>query len=313
MADAPAGDMVSAAMFHGQPCIEISLSQGDRVCIALHGAHVLSWKTADGAEHLYLSPLAKIDGASPIRGGVPICFPQFNQRVLANLPLPKHGFARTQPWTVLSVEQSDVQARAVLQLCSNEVTRAVWPHEFVATLTVKLESGHLQITFDVENSDLQPWAFALALHSYLRVGDIARSHLNGLQGLRYWDGVQNLTQPEVRHAQSADPVDGILHFVSETDRVYEDIHSAAAPALALEHPGARLEITQSASLSEVVVWNPGAALSASLDDLPNDGYKQMLCVEAACINAPVTLAAGRRWSGWQHLAVADVQPDRSTD
>ncbi len=310
MAETPAGGLLSNATFHGQPCVEISLRQGDRVCIALHGAHVLSWQTVDGKEQLYLSPAAKFDGVSPIRGGVPVCFPQFNQRTLGAHPLPKHGFARTQPWTLLGIEQLDNRAQARLQLPSNDATRAMWPHEFAAILTVQLEPGHLRITFEVQNTGPESWLFALALHTYLQVDDIGQTFLEGLQGLAYWDAVQNLRQPDIRQTQPREGAGGTLAFTSETDRVYEGIHHTAhAHLLLLQQAGATLQISQSPNLSEVVVWNPGATLSASIEDMTDDGYRHMLCVEAACINTPVMLAAGERWSGWQAFA---VRPAHST-
>ena len=310
MADAPAGGLRSNATCRGQPCVEISLPQGDRVCIALHGAQVLSWKAADGAEQLYLSPAAKFDAVSPIRGGVPVCFPQFNQRTLGAQPLPKHGFARTQPWTILATEQSQAFALARMQLKSTDATRAIWPHEFAAMLTVQLEPGHLRISFEVENTDTRPWLFALALHTYLQVNDITHTYLYGLQGLVYWDAVQHLTQPEITQVQPTEGAGSMLTFASETDRVYKDIHCQANAALKLQHPGATVRISQSPSFSEVVVWNPGAVLSSSMGDLPDGAYQNMLCVEAACIDTPVLLAAGQRWCGWQAL---EIRSASSTD
>ena len=44
-------------------------------------------------------------------------------------------------------------------------------------------------------------------------------------------------------------------------------------------------------------------LSAKLADLPDDGWRHMLCVEAARIDEPVLLAPGRQWQGWQQLTV----------
>ena len=61
--------------------------------VAEQGAQVLSW-VSDGRERLFLSPRSALDGSAPIRGGVPVCWPQFNQRG----DLPKHGFARHLPW-----------------------------------------------------------------------------------------------------------------------------------------------------------------------------------------------------------------------
>jgi D-hexose-6-phosphate mutarotase len=44
---------------------------------ASHGATVTSVKTGGGQQLLFLSEAANFDGASPIRGGVPLIFPKF--------------------------------------------------------------------------------------------------------------------------------------------------------------------------------------------------------------------------------------------
>ena len=247
---------------------------------------------------LYVSPTASFDAVQPIRGGVPLCFPQFNQRVLAELPLAKHGFARTQLWAVQALTATDTpdtpSAQATLALHSNAVTRALWPHAFAATLTVRLQPGSLQVTFDVQNTDVAPWPFAVALHTYLRVEGIDGCTLHGLERRDFWDAVAHLAQP---HVVSTQP-DEALAFSGETDRVYSNVTTP----LVVQHAGGTVQLTQSESLPDVVVWNPGASRCAALDDMPPDGYQQMLCVEAACINTPVVLAPGQTWRGWQHFS-----------
>ena len=281
--------------FQGQPCSELRLGSGDRVLVAHHGAHVLSWSTADGAERLYLSPQALIDGVSAIRGGVPLCFPQFNMRVLDGHACPKHGFARTTAWTPQGVQVAADAATATFGLADDTSSRALWPHGFAASLAVHLQPGLLRLEFSVHNTGAETWPFALALHTYLRVDDISRTRLHGLQGLSYRDGVLNLQQPDARHTEAR----GALAFTAETDRVYEVIQGP----LDVHHPGGALRMTQSASLPEAVVWNPAAERCAAMSDMPADGWKHMLCVEAACVNTPVRLAPGQSWSGWQALAV----------
>ncbi|NCB06138.1 MAG: D-hexose-6-phosphate mutarotase, partial [Clostridia bacterium] len=33
-------------------------------------------------------------------------------------------------------------------------------------------------------------------------------------------------------------------------------------------------------------WNPGPALSVSMGDMPDDGYKTFVCVETCCVTEP---------------------------
>ncbi len=273
---------IQSIVFRGQPALALTLPAGDRAVVALHGAHLLSWVTADGIERIYLSPDALFDGKSAIRGGVPVCWPQFNQRG----PLPKHGFARNVPW---QAEPGD-DGQLLFTLHDDEATRALWPHAFRLRLAVALAPRQLRVTLDVTNTDPAPMSFALALHSYLRVDDIAQVRLEGLRGANRWDSLR-----DDRHVEMADA----LRFDAEFDSVY----AAPAEPLRLVQPSGTLQIAQSASCTETVVWNPAAALSARLADMPDDGYRHMLCVEAACIDENVLLAPGAQWQAWQQLTV----------
>ena len=293
------GAGIRSVEFQGLPCTELTLATGDTLRVAHHGAHVLSWVTADGIERLYLSPSAVMDGASAIRGGVPVCFPQFNMRSLGETALPKHGFARTLPWNMQGMQLGGDAITVSLGLQESAASLALWPHAFAATLSLRLAPGSLRMEFSVRNTGTTAWPFALALHTYLRVQGIAATQLHGLQGLRFWDAVQHVQQPEMRQVEQNE----VLQFGNETDRVYE----AVTHPLTLRHSGGTLRISQSATLSEVVVWNPAAALCARLPDMPPDGWQHMLCVEAACINTPVQLASGAAWSGWQELQTLSNQ------
>lgn len=282
--------------FKGLPCILLQRPAGDRALIALHGAQVLSWVSADGREHLYLSPRAQLDGQGAIRGGIPLCFPQFNQRVIEGRKLPKHGFARLLHWQVL--EQTPGPAgrdQAVLRLTPAQLTpalRQAWPFDFEARVSVTLTARQLDVAFELVNTGDQPLPFALALHTYLRVGDIGQTRLEGLQGAGYWDAVAHPQNP-AHIEQERQPG---LTIEGEFDRVYR-----SAAATTLRQPDHALALSQGAELTETVVWNPGAALCAGLADMPADGYRHMLCVEAARIDAPVWLAPGACWQAGQTL------------
>ena len=248
--------------FRGQPALRAIGADGSTLTVALHGAQVLSWATADGVERLYLSPSAVFDGQAAIRGGMPICCPQFNQRGM----LPKHGFMRNLPW---GLEGADaVGDTLTLVLRDSEATRKIWPHAFEVRLEATLSTGGLRTALTLVNIDHAPWTFTAALHTYLRVGDIAAVRLEGLQGAERWDSLR-----DDRHVETT----AALQFDAEFDSVY----AAPAKPLHLVQPAGTLEISQSASCTETVVWNPGALLGAKLADMPEDGYRHMLCVEAA--------------------------------
>lgn len=277
----------AAESFRGQPCLRLSQSPEDSVLVALHGAHVLSW-TGAGEERLYLSPRAVFDGQAAIRGGVPICLPQFNMRG----PLAKHGFARNLPWQAggAHLEAASGDLLLTLALASDTATHALWPHDFRFELTLRLGAGRLELMLELHNTGNRPWPFTGALHSYLAVQDIAQVRLRGLDGQPCWDALRDT---RATHA-------GDVAFDGEFDRVFR---AAAAPVQL--HDGARrLQIAQSTSFADTVVWNPGAELCARMADMAPGSWRQMLCVEAAQVEEPVLLAPGARWSGWQRLAVA---------
>lgn len=283
IASTDSADPTEPFEFQGQPARALQLPGGDRVVVALHGAQVLSWQAADGAERLFLSSKALFDGHSAIRGGIPVCWPQFNTRG----PLPKHGFARNLPWTV---EPASEPGTLHLSLRDSDATRAMWPAGFAAELTVTLAPGCLRVALAVHNTGDAPWSFTAALHTYLRVDDATEARLEGLQGAARWDAVRDERSTEARSA---------LRFGEEFDSVYA---APAAPLRLVQRSGA-LQITQGSSCPECVVWNPGPALNARLADMPTDGWREMLCVEAACIDTPVSLAPGAHWQGWQELRV----------
>ena len=272
-------------VFAGLPACELALPAGDRLVVALHGAHVLSWQSG-GREHLYLSPQSVMDGQAAIRGGVPVCFPQFNQRGPLAERLPKHGFARNVAWLADAAELAADHARLTLRLQDNARTRQWWPQAFEAQLQIDLSPGAVQITLAVHNTDAQPLAFSGALHTYLAVPDVTQATLQGLGGQPEWDSLTDT------HATAADT----LRFAAEFDRVYE----AAPNPMTLNQA---LQISQSPSWANTVVWNPAQDLCQRLADMPNDGWRQMLCVEAAQVYEPITLPAGGRWAGWQRLQV----------
>ena len=265
--------------FRDIPCIRIE-AEGASALVALHGAQVLSWIPADGRERLFLSDRAVFDGHAAIRGGIPVIFPQFSDRGL----LPKHGFARTSTWTFAGIDAD----AAVFALDGDGDGIPGWPHPFAARLRIGLAAGRLSVALDVQNTGDAALAFTAALHTYLRVDDIAAAAIEGLQGCDYEDSAAGGTLHR-QHDYDVAPE-------GETDRIYNDV---VAP-LALVDGDNRLDIEQD-GFGDAVVWNPGEHLCARIADLAPDDWRRFVCVEAGQVLAPVVLGPGERWSGEQRL------------
>lgn len=269
--------MIKPTQVLGQPAMWLRAPDGAEVTVLLHGGHLVSWIPAGDQERLYLSPTAVAGPGQAVRGGIPVIFPQFAQRG----PLPRHGFARDRAWTWVEGAQRGDVVIGVLRLTDDEATRAIWPHRFEAELSFSLSGLQLDVELAVTNTGDAPFDFSAALHSYLRVDDVRRARLGGLYGVRYVDQVNGTEQH-----QEMDP----FSFAGEIDRIYFD----AAGPLSLATAMGRMTITRE-GFGDVVVWNPGPEKAAAMADLPDDDWLRLLCVEAAVIGNPVTLAPGQEW------------------
>lgn len=275
---------IEAIDFHGIEAIQLNGPRGAKAIVSKLGAQVLSWVTPDGRERLFLSDKAVFDGSVAIRGGVPVCFPQFSDIG----ELPKHGLVRTRNWSISAQRNGDDYALLTLETCDDDSTRAHWPHAFQAELTVMLEDDRIDIELSIINSGGAPFSFTGALHSYLRVTQVEDVALEGLYGYHYRDAAAG--------GQSVRETGTELTVDREIDRVY---HNVQRPQL-LKAGNLSLGI-QAQGFPDVVVWNPWVERCAGLKDMPTDGWRHMLCVEAAIVNVPVMLPAGEEWYGRQTL------------
>ena len=270
------------------PVTSIRFASPDGATAEMHwnGAHVTSWRPAQAnRERLFLSRRTGRGDGVAIRGGIPVIFPQF----ASEGPLPKHGFARTIRWEKREQTEAGV---ITFELCDSDATRAIWPASFLATLTARIGGRELATTLTVENTGDAPFHFTAALHTYLRVDDIAQAEIVGLHGARY----RMSSAPGEFHLDN----DEVLRIAGEVDRVYVN----APPRVSLREPGHQLHV-DSTNFPDVVVWNPGAEKAAALHDMEPGGERHMVCIEAGAIQEPVSLAPGQAWSATQTLIVTD--------
>lgn len=233
--------------------------------ISLFGAHVMSFiPKSDNRDRLWMSSEAIYDGKAPLRGGIPICWPWFSDRYPeANADLPAHGYVRDQNWTLVSTE--DTFEGTLLVLHPGHSVGPGFPYKTALQVTI-LVGQSLKIsvvTTNLENKDIR---LTGALHTYFAVSDISDVILHGITG-HYFDKTRKYQQFNTpKHYE----------FDEETDRV----HQCKANHITINFDKKVTEVN-SQGHDSIVVWNPWAANSESMKDMPDDGYRHMLCVETA--------------------------------
>jgi glucose-6-phosphate 1-epimerase len=257
--------VITLAPFGQLPAVHITAADGAEAIVTLFGAHLVSWRGADGTQRLFCSARSKLDGSRAIRGGVPVIFPQFNERG----PAMRHGFARVSDWALVDSGSVDGRAFAVFALEPHDLTyerAAEWPYDFLLQLRVEVGGAKLAMTLEVENRDVAPFAFSSALHTYHLVDSVDDVRIVGL-------GESPLA--------IGDTLDEIFYGVAP--RI--ELHTGVGK-LALEQDG----------FTDAVVWNPGAANAVAMPDMEGDEYKRFVCIEPAVIE-PIELQAGETWRG----------------
>ncbi|TKY60695.1 putative glucose-6-phosphate 1-epimerase [Spatholobus suberectus] len=269
--------------------------RGASARVSLHGGQVLSWKWESGEELLFTSSKAIINPLKPLRAGIAICFPQFRNRG----SLEHHGFARNKMWVIDQdpppfPRDSSEKAYIDLLLKPSEDDLKIWPHSFELRLRVSLAGdGYLTMISRIRNVNSKPFSFSFAYHTYFSISDISEVRVEGLETLDYLDNLHN----QERFTEQGDA----LTFESEVDRVYLD--SSSTGVAVLDHEKKRTIVIRKEGLPDVVVWNPWEKKSKSIADLGDEEYKQMLCVDGAAIEKPITLKPGEEWTGRLELCV----------
>ena len=268
--------------------------------IYLQGAHITAFRPRGLSETLlqnqgnvlWMSPLAQFQAGKAIRGGVPVIWPWFGPHA-TDSSKPQHGFARTLEWQVVATEAlADGRTQLQLQLTDNSLTHELWPYTFELSLTISVGS-ELKIDLKARNTGEQSFVAGGALHSYFALGDVTQMHIDGLAGREYID---QLDGNQIK--QQA----GEVRINQEVDRIYlnsEDtcvIHDAMLSR--------QIHVRKRGSHS-TVVWNPWIDKAQAMADFSDEGYKNMLCIEAAnAADDVVSLAPGEEHTLSQIIVVS---------
>lgn len=260
--------------------IRTDVAQGE---IYLYGAQVTSWIPAGFGEVLFLSDRSRWEVGSPVRGGIPICFPWFSGW-RSNSQAPRHGFVRTKEWQINSIELQNDEVTVVCSTETDAATLLYWPHKFRALLCAVF-GRTLCLELTVINVGSQTMEFEEALHTYLRIGHISEMEIRGLEGSSYLDYTDSCRTK----LQS-----GKVTIVSETDRVYYDNQNPLVVDDALL--GRVLQTTKHNSKS-TIVWNPWKSAGRELGDLNAHEWQHMICIESGnVLGNSVVLLPGEKWS-----------------
>ncbi|KAK4205195.1 galactose mutarotase-like domain-containing protein [Triangularia verruculosa] len=288
--------------------VTATLPTGESITVLLYGATVISWKDSSSSEKLWLSSAAKLDGTKPVRGGIPLVFPVFGPPPpdhSQTSSLPQHGFARTSRWEFLGKSTSessgtqqtgDLSVKLDFGLSSaadglDPKAKDAWGYKFNLIYSVTLNRKDLTTSLVVTNDDDRPFDCQVLMHTYLKVNDITKVSISGLDNSSYIDKVDSA---------STKTQSGEIKIEGETDRVY----TADGPVTVAEDGKTLYTVTRD-NLSDVVVWNPWIEKAKGMGDFePKDGYKEMLCVEPGSVGGWQTLEKGDAFEGAQTITLA---------
>lgn len=250
---------------------------GSELLLAQQGAQILSYGRDGQPPLIWLSPEAAYQRGQSVRGGVPICWPWFGnlrrnpQAVQAHYHLdeaPAHGLVRTQDWELLGINEEDDAVTLRFAYDTREGPLPGWPRDAGLTFIVRLAED-LSMSLETHNRSDTPLTLSQALHSYFAVSDVRQVRVEGLQGCRYIDTLQEWRELH----QDDSPT-----FTGEVDRIY-----LGPPArLSIVDPlwQRRIHIEARGSHS-AVLWNPWIDKARRLSQFADDAWQKMLCIETA--------------------------------
>ncbi|GAA5826778.1 hypothetical protein JCM5353_003232 [Sporobolomyces roseus] len=287
-----------------QDTIHLSLGQFSTCSIALKGATVYSY-TQNTIERLFTSSLSSLSTSdpTPIRGGVPLCWPIFGppnkDNELYN-KLKQHGFARSSTWQFVKEEsecQGENGCHAVFKLEPTPSITSLFPLPFSLKYLVSLSPSGLSLSLTVSSpsSAIAPLPFQALLHSYFRLPDSINPTLvkvTPLENLRYTDKILGGAEETERRKEVM--VDGPG---GEVDRVYLRASDRLKLSWGEEGAGGGGVEMKKKNLCDVVLWNPGPEKGKGMKDLEEGGAARFVCLEPGQTSQWVSLEPGEEWTG----------------
>ena len=239
------------------------------------GAHLLHWHPDPEKPPVFWASQVPYATPSPIRGGIPVCFPWFGARS----GQPNHGIVRQNWWqhTHTTIAGSTVHVSFSYQFNGDKN----WPHSFALELTNTFltDRGQLIQELVATNTAPAPQSLSVGFHSYLTVSALANISIEGLSNVPYYD---KTTGQNRQH--SATPT---FPFINEC---VDFVHHTNSSCTVIDQQYRRAVRLEKKAMDNWVVWNPGPTVNR-FSDIPSNSAAQFVCVEPAQVS-PVRVAAG---------------------
>ncbi len=231
-----------------------------KAALSLFGGHLLSFAPHGEPDWLWLSQRLE-SLPTPIRGGIPICWPWFAKEGQAANAI-QHGLARTALW---DIAEQRIDPRGAVRLLLKPLEQLQGGLDVQLTVTV---SEMLQLSLLTSNVGSSSVELSQAFHTYLAVEDSRQCIIEGLTGLTYLDKLQDYA-PQLQS--------GTFHNQPPFDRIYQ---GTSGSYQVLDRTSGRLRLMASSGSSTAVVWNPGPDGATKMNDV-GEQWRQFICVEVA--------------------------------
>jgi glucose-6-phosphate 1-epimerase len=234
--------------------------------ISLYGGQVLAWQPVSQKPVFWLSDDAIFEQGTPIRGGIPLCWPWFGPyQAPSGETAGNHGFARQRNWQLNEVIIGKDSVIVTL-LLSGENEHPLWPFQYQLKQTL-IFSEQFEQKLYISNLSSKAFEYSAALHSYFAVSAPINTHVSPLDKFAFDDKVTGKEQQ----------LSSLANCLGEIDRVYYSDNVCSIE----DKQWQRTIKVSSTNCQQWVLWNPGTELAGNMKDLHQGAENEFVCLEAA--------------------------------
>lgn len=230
--------------------------------IAIQGAHLIEFTPTNQANVIFVSQEEDFVKGKAIRGGVPVCWPWFGAHA-TEADAPAHGLVRAIDWDYEIV--SDTAERTDIRFTC-QTTGDDKGFQYKATCELLVSIGQtLVMSLNTTNNDDKPFEISQALHTYFSCLNIDDVRIQGLDGARFLNKLDNKVYD----------LKGEFLFDQEVDGIALD---KGEPVKFINLGKEAVNMTRRGTNS-MVLWNPWIDKSKRLANFNDLEYTKMFCVE----------------------------------